>query len=183
MAWLSNLWTGISQGTGGALTGGGGLNSLWSGMTSEGGGMLIQGIGTGMQAYNEYEAGKFEKEIYYGRAAMMEGQAKRGEKVSIEKQKIVERQLSERLSTAKAQTAKSGVRVGKGSPVKVSKASQAAAELDKKAIGEQYAYEARLLREQAQWQRKIGRSRYKAGKWQAGTSLMTAGAGFFGGYA
>lgn len=140
--------------------------------------MIAMGIGTGMSAYQQYQQGKEQRELYEQRATAAEADAAAITKATEYESREKRKEGTRFKARQKALFAKAGVRIA-GTPLLVMKETELAFKRDAAFITEGGMVEARRLRSQAGFERDIGKSLYKAGKWGAGTTLLT-GAGTIG---
>ena len=136
--------------------------------------------GTLLQAYGTYKAGKESRALHEQRAGALEEQARAGERAGLEEQALLTEEKYRTVGAQKTAYAKAGVRVGGGglrtSDVVVAADTIAQIERDKAVIGAETVRQASYTRQRAGWERKIGKSKERAGRYGAVASLLSGGA-------
>lgn len=140
--------------------------------------MAVMGTGIVMSTQQQYQQGKEQRKLYEQRATAAEADAAAIAKATEYESREKRKEGTRFKARQKALFAKAGVRIT-GTPLLVMKETARAFERDAAFITEGGMVEARRLRSQAGFERDIGKSLYKAGKWGAGTTLLT-GAGTIG---
>lgn len=138
-------------------------------------GAAIGVVGGVMSVMGGLRAGKAQKENLYTRAALKESQARKTEEAALENLRDMGRQARTDVSSSKVAAAKSGVRVGGGSPLRVRKRIQKEYARNAERYGKDVANQTEALRTEASLLRKEGRSAVKASRLGALSSgLSTA---------
>lgn len=129
--------------------------------------------GTAMSAINQRKQGKEERKLYEQRAAVAEAEARAVGKATDFQAR--ERQKEGRRDVARALVlfAKSGVDPKLGTPGLVGKEIKEESRRDMAFIMEGGATEISRLRSEAGFERQMGKSAYRAGKWGAASTVMT----------
>lgn len=133
---------------------------------------LILG-GTALSAISQKKQGKEERKLYQQRAAVAEEEAKAVGKAA--EHQVRERQKEGRRDVARALVlfAKSGVKPKLGTPGLVGKEIEDEYRRDMGFIMEGGEVEASRLRSEAGFERRMGKSAYRAGKWGAASTVMS----------
>lgn len=137
-------------------------------------------IGTGMSAYSQYKQGKEQEELHEQRAKVARLDAKAVIKASRHEAREKRKEGRRFRASQKALFAASGIRIA-GTPLLVMKETADEFETEAALIQEGGMTEGRRLRSFARMERQMGASAYRAGKWGAGSTLLT-GAGRMGMY-
>ena len=172
--------------TGGAAGGASAGGAAMAG-TAMGGplvGAAIGVVGGVMQVLGGLKEGKAQKENLYQRAALKERQALDTQESALENLRDMGRQARSDVSSSKVAAAKSGVRVGGGSPVRVRDRIQREYARNAGRYGKDVANQMENLRIEASLLRKEGKQAVKASRIGAlsaglGTAKQMAPAGSF----
>ena len=147
-------------------------------------GAAIGVVGGVMQVLGGLKEGKAQKENLYQRAALKEKQALDTQESALENLRDMGRQARSDVSSSKVAAAKSGVRVGGGSPVRVRDRIQREYARNAGRYGKDVANQMEGLRIEASLLRKEGQQAVKASRLGAlstglGTAKKMAPAGSF----
>lgn len=135
--------------------------------------------GTVMSARQQHRAGKEERKLYRQRAAVAEEEARAITKATEHQEREKRKEGRRYIARQKVLFAKSGVRPKVGTPLLVMRETAEEFERDAAFIQEGGATEVSRLRSEAGFERRMGKSAYRAGKWGAGATVMS-GAGQIG---
>lgn len=130
-------------------------------------------VGTGMSAYGQYQQGKEQRALYKQRAAVAEKEAKAVTKAAEHQEREKRKEGKRYIARQKVLFAKSGVMPKKGTPSLVMTETAKEFARDAAFIQEGGAVEVARLRSQAEIERGMGKSAYRAGLWGAGATAMT----------
>ena len=138
---------------------------------------IAQLVGMGISAYGKYQAGVEQEKAFRQRADVLDADALEVEKAGREgmRDKFME---GKRLAGAqRVQIAKGGVKAS-GTPLLVLAEARREIAKDASLIMDDATRAGSRMTERAEFERKMGKSSARAGRWGAGTSLMTGGASF-----
>jgi hypothetical protein len=130
--------------------------------------------GTIMQMRQQRLAAEEQRAMFDQRAAVMQEEARETRKAAGYEARESRKEAKRFKGRQKASYAHSGVRSNVGTPLLVQARTVAEFEREASIIQEEGAIRARRLTSGAKWQRKMGRSRTRAAKWQMGTTALTS---------
>lgn len=130
-------------------------------------------LGTGLQMYQQYRGGREQAAMFDQRASVAAEEAAATRKASkYEAEKTIEK--GERfVETQKTGFASRGIRPYAGTVPMVTAESMAEFQEEARIILETGTTQAKRLESQAEWERKMGKSRRKSSLWQMGTTATT----------
>jgi len=141
-------------------------------------GMTVAGLG--MTAMGQMRAGRDEEAAFKQRAAMLEAQSAEELRAGRERGRLTRSEGRRLTARQKVLAAKGGVKSFTGAPLLVQVETLAEIEHEAAILQAEGGISSQQLLSQAEYEKRTGRRRRKAGVFAAGTSLLTGGGLLYG---
>ena len=142
--------------------------------------MAVIAVATAVQGYSAYQQGNYANDIAKYNARVTENQATQTRNLGVQQENVQREKTAQLAARQKATFASKGFDVNTGTAADIQQSTNILGEADALRIRTNYLNQAQALDQQAALDLAQGKAKKRAGEFQFGASLLTAGGQFFG---